>query len=352
METHRQINNKTDNRIDESTRLLQLAEACPDKDQAKKSIFPVFLSGYACSGRCIYCNAALSSGYGAPPDFQALDRDLTDWLEKPDRRSDMEIAWYGNDLPDVPETVIKELLALCSRRAFNETIPGLRLSIRPDSVLKTPVKLLCAFSVVELGVPSMDPDILKLIRRGHEPNAVNDALILLRSLGIRTGFQTMVGLPGANAASDHRTAELLAALSPDFVRIHPTLVLHGTVLAEMADAGEYRPLDLEDAIERCADIWDIYARREIPVTRCGFHLPETERDRALHSGPWHPAFGQLVRSRRWRRLLDKQLSAQPDQLVLTVPPDDFSDAVGHKKENLRWLQEKHGVGVAVLKVES
>ncbi len=155
----------------------------------------------------------------------------------------------------------------------------------------------------------------------------------------------MIGLPLATAESDLRTATLLAAMKPDFVRVHPTLVLNGTPLVRMAESGDYTVLSLDEAVERCADICDIYARSGVPVARCGFHLPESERVRALHSGPWHPAFGQLVRSRRWRRLLDAELSAHPDQLVLTVPFNDYSDAVGHQKQNLEWLRVKYGAVV-------
>lgn len=332
--------------------ILRIPRADAEKERAGRTIFPLFLSGYSCSGRCIYCNAALSSGCTSPPDFKELKRDLTVWLEQPGRQEDMEIAWYGNDLPDIPEPVVVELLALCSRRAANGQIPKLRISIRPDSVLKTPTGCLRAFSVVELGVPSMDPKVLRTIRRNHEPDIVAAAIIRLRSLGIRTGFQTMLGLPGADAASDRESAEILAALEPDFVRIHPTLVLNGTMLAEMTDAGRYRPLDLEEAIERCADAWDVYETHRIPVIRCGFHLPEAERMRALHTGPWHPAFGQLVRSRRWRRRLDGILTECPELSRLEVDPTDYSDAVGHKRENLTWLQEKHGRGVVILKVNN
>lgn len=317
-----------------------------------KSIFPVFLSGYPCSGRCIYCNAAVSSGFHSPPDFETLEKQLEQWLARTPAQFDREIAWYGNDLPDIPESAVQRLLSICRRVSGSGPAPTLRISLRPDSVIATPAHVLSIFSIVELGVPSMDPKVLRTIRRNHGPDVVADATVHLRSLGIRTGFQTMMGLPGADAASDRESAETLAALKPDFVRIHPTLVLNGTALAEMTDAGDYVPMPLEEAVERCVDAWDIYEANRIPVIRCGFHLPEAERVRALHAGPWHPAFGQLVRSRRWRRRLDSYLANHPATTVICVAHEDFSDAVGHGKENLRWLQEKHGREVVVLKVES
>ncbi len=128
---------------------------------AKISIFPVFLSGFRCAGRCVYCNAALSSGICEPTDCDSLERDIELWLNSWKTVERREIALYGNDLPCLPEDVIDRLMGLCSRFVETRRVSGIRTSLRPDSVLMQTDRFLSAFSVIELGVPSMDPRVLE-----------------------------------------------------------------------------------------------------------------------------------------------------------------------------------------------
>ena len=53
----------------------------------------------------------------------------------------------------------------------------------------------------------------------------------------------------------------------------------------------------------------------------------------------HPAFGQLVRSRLWRRALERvSLSGERE---IAVHPSDLSDAQGHRRDNLVFLQQRY-----------
>jgi histone acetyltransferase (RNA polymerase elongator complex component) len=58
-----------------------------------------------------------------------------------------------------------------------------------------------------------------------------NAVTLLKKHGYKVGLQLMIGLPGQSAKSAFDTAEQIAALSPDFVRIYPTIVLNQSPLA-------------------------------------------------------------------------------------------------------------------------
>jgi hypothetical protein len=122
------------------------------------------------------------------------------------------------------------------------------------------------------------------------------------------------------------------------MRIYPTVVLRGTVLAERWASGDYHAPNLDTAIECCADMLVLCRAAAVPVIRLGLH-----GDRALTgsdgvvAGPFHPAFGQLVRSRLWRRAL-LACCDDPPSAPFRVHPADLADAIGHRRENLLYLR--------------
>jgi len=59
------------------------------------------------------------------------------------------------------------------------------------------------------------------------------------------------------------------------------------------------------------------------------------------AGPYHPAFGHLVKSYLWRRALDRLLTQGGCQ-PLAVHPSDVADVRGHRNGNLLYLQRRFG----------
>ena len=121
-------------------------------------------------------------------------------------------------------------------------------------------------------------------------------------------------------------------------------MIDGTELADLWKSGCYKPWTLDEAVDVCADMLQLCRQVEIPVIRLGLHGdPQLEKN--LLAGPYHPAFGQLVRSRLWRRVLlqacsiNKQLSVNHiGANHISVNPYDLSDALGHRGENRQWLK--------------
>jgi histone acetyltransferase (RNA polymerase elongator complex component) len=58
----------------------------------------------------------------------------------------------------------------------------------------------------------------------------------------------MVGLPGDDETGALTTAQRIADLAPDFVRIYPTLVVANSRLAGWYKSGDYAPLSLEEGV--------------------------------------------------------------------------------------------------------
>jgi len=199
---------------------------------------------------------------------------------------------------------------------------------------------------VELGIQSMDDRVLSLAGRGHTALQSETAFTLLRRAGLRIGAQLMPGLPGDTAAGAIATLRRLLPLQPDLLRIYPAVVLNGTELARMHEAGDYQPLSLDEAVHVCKVMLQMAAVAGIPVIRAGLHPGEgliSSGD--LLAGPYHPAFRQLAEGERWHdflSLLCADLAAE-GELEIHVSPDRVSDLVGHKRSNVRRMEVAYPV---------
>lgn len=116
-------------------------------------------------------------------------------------------------------------------------LPG-RTRWKPDvlSLLKQ-----SGVTAIELGAQSMDDRVLLQNGRGHTAREVESAARRIREMGFELGLQMMTGLPGDTPAGAENTLCQLLSLEPDTMRIYPTIVLEGTLLAKQYLSGTYLP---------------------------------------------------------------------------------------------------------------
>ena len=194
---------------------------------------------------------------------------------------------------------------------------------------------------VELGAQSMDDRVLRLSERGHTAADVEKAAELVKSAGFRLILQMMTGLPGATDETDTETARRLIALGPDGVRIYPTVIVRDTALYDMWQAGSYREHTVEDAVRVCAKIVPLFEAAGIPVIRLGLNPTEELSGGAAAGGAYHPALGELVKSRILLEKAHAMLAgtAPGSRVVIEVGRGRTSQMAGQHRENLRRLQE-------------
>jgi histone acetyltransferase (RNA polymerase elongator complex component) len=157
------------------------------------------------------------------------------------------------------------------------------------------------------------------------------------------GLHLMAGLPEESIEGLKLTVEKVIRLSPHFVRIHPTLVIKDTELERMYRQGNYTPLTLEQAVEICKGMSRRFTASGIPVARIGLQsIPEMQKSGCIVAGPFHPSLGELVASSiafdRMQELLAKR-GAQGKKNVILVPERELSIFIGHRRQNLRRLQQ-------------
>ena len=239
---------------------------------------------------------------------------------------------------------IQKLLRLAQEFIHQERAHSIRFSTRPDTITTDKLKQLMPFRIrtIELGIQSMDDQVLQLAKRGHSANDSHEAIRLLKHYDYTIGAQIMIGLPNQDAVSALDTAHQVAALQPDFVRIYPTVVLKGSQLETWFRNGKYDPLTLEAAVDQTKKIYAVFHQRKIPVTRMGLQASEDlYQDKALVAGPYHPAFGHLVHSELFFDKVALELKTKPQpclDITILVHPNSIPKMRGLKNSNIKRLQ--------------
>jgi histone acetyltransferase (RNA polymerase elongator complex component) len=313
-------------------------------------IIPIFIPHAGCPHRCVFCNQWVVSGQletpQEPEDGLASVREFLRF--RGHRLGPAQIAFFGGNFLGLPHERLRRLLDAASRWVCNARLDGIRFSTRPDTVRSEVLDLIGAYPVkcVELGVQSMDDEVLRQSRRGHSAADTVAAVQQLKDRGYDAGVQLMVGLPGDEEASLLETGRRVSDLCPAFVRIYPTLVLEGSLLAGWFRAGRYRPPSLEEAVDLSMKLYRFLRQRRIPVIRTGLQPTRDLVDgRGVIAGPFHPAFGEIVQSACFLDAVRRELRCRPflgNALELRVHPLDTSRARGQRNTNGAALRREFG----------
>jgi histone acetyltransferase (RNA polymerase elongator complex component) len=311
----------------------------------KRFIVPIFIPHEGCRFRCIFCDQYAVTGRRTPPitPMQIYDTALRYRETRPDWEGERELAFFGGSFTMLADERQRELLAVGRQLIRAGVVDTLRISTRPDAIDETILNRLVRFGVgtVELGIQSMDDDVLRCSRRGHTVSDTVKTIELLSKRAVSWVAQIMPGLPGDTEKTMIETASRVADLSPGGVRIYPALVLSGTELEHMYRRGEYNPLSLDHALEIVKTMTVIFESHSVPIIRIGL-CPSIELERRIVAGPYHPAFGSLVYE---GKLLDviiiavNRAQTEGEKTVIRVHPHDVSRAVGTGKSSIRKLEQ-------------
>lgn len=96
---------------------------------------------------------------------------------------------------------------------------------------------------IELGVQTSHDSTLRLIRRGHDFACTEDAVRRLHERSIHCAAHLILGLPGETPSDFNQTADRIAALPFEAVKMHNLLVLRGTPMAKMLRDGLVHPMN-------------------------------------------------------------------------------------------------------------
>lgn len=300
----------------------------------KDLIIPIFISHQGCPHQCVFCNQNCITGSESPPS----PSEVSDYLEQHlgNDTPHAVVAFYGGSFTGLSRELQTEYLEAVNPFIKSGQVSGIRVSTRPDYINEDALRLIKSHGVktVELGVQSLDGDVLRLSGRGHTAEDSLRAAALVKDNGLELGIQIMAGLPGDNVPKFIATVTRVIEAAPAFVRIYPALVVKGAPLEALWRRGGYEPLSLEDAVSQCVSAVKMFRAAGIKVIRLGLQ-PSRELEDAVLAGPYHPSFGHLVESElAFERMSEAMAGACSVKVEFLVNPRELSVYKGIKSYNI------------------
>ena len=218
---------------------------CPNRDGSKGT------------GGCIYCNNVSFS----PKDTLSvipLEEQMAHGMEYHRQRlgSEKFIIYFQKYTNTYASA---DLLADLYRRALDHPdVLGLSVGTRPDSLTDEALEILTEIArdryvCLELGLQSMDDDILTNINRGHTLDEFIQAVTRASGRNFDICVHLIYGFPGERAEDFLQTTDLIASLPIDSVKLHQLHAVEGTELAAMYRRGDFQPITLEQYVSTAAD---------------------------------------------------------------------------------------------------
>ena len=305
---------------------------------------PVFIPEEACPNRCVFCNQHRIAGADCAPSVEEVIEKVNNHLTTIPENSEVEIGFFGGNFTGIPMREQQMYLQAVQPYLDSGRVQSIRISTRPDYINTSNLDFLKTHHVktIELGAQSLDNEVLQLAGRGHNAQQVVEASEMIREHGFSLGLQMMTGLPGDTVEKSLFTAREIIRLGADCTRIYPTLVIKNTELEQQYLRGEYKPLSLNEAIERVALLVPLFVEAGVRILRIGLHPSEGLLDRSsLVAGPFEVAFGEMVYSEIWRKQFEniEFPNKRRNQLTVSVPRGMRNPATGYKAMNKAMFLE-------------
>ena len=310
--------------------------------KTKHYTIPIFIPELACPFRCIYCDQHKITGQTGMPSPDEI-KDIIDahLASFPKRKKEIQIGFFGGNFTGIPIEEQEAYLHIAHGYLKEGKIQGIRLSTRPDYINEQIIKLLKKYKVstVELGAQSMVDEVLHKSGRGHTIAATVKASEMIKEARIRLGLQMMIGLPGDTMNYNLETAYTFVELGADDARIYPTLVIKGTAMEKLYNEGKYSVLEMDEAINRSAEVYKILESGGVRVIRLGLHPSEgLLSGDELVAGPFHEAFRELVMTEIWgEQLLPLIKDPKTEKLEIHTNPSQYNFAIGYAAKNKKTL---------------
>ena len=218
---------------------------CPNRD------------GTLSFGGCIYCNTK-GSGTGAHGKGLSITQQIEGSKERIARRfkTNKLLAYFQSFTNtyapiDRLKTIYEEALAI-------ENVVGLAIGTRPDCVDEKVLDLLESYTEkhliwIEYGLQSAHDHTLSLINRGHDFACFEKAVAETRNRNINISAHVILGLPGECKKDILATADAIADLGIDGVKLHLLYVVKGTPLEGLYKSGRYSCLEQQAYAELVCD---------------------------------------------------------------------------------------------------
>lgn len=315
----------------------------------KEYIIPIFIPFLGCPHDCAFCNQVKITNYKDNINKENTIRQINQYLSYfPKNENLKEIAFFGGSFTGLDEKVMISYLEIALNYKKKGIIDRIRLSTRPDYINNSILDILKKYEVdvIELGIQSLDNEILNANERGHSKEDSIMASKLIKDYGFKLGHQIMPGLYKDSFDKAIKTGLESIKMNPDMVRIYPTLVIKDTKLEKLYKECLYRPLSLDEAIEISSRLYMIYSYKKIPVIRIGLQPTENINEKKdVVAGPFHPSIRQLVETNIHKIYLEELINKYrlKNKIKIHISNREISIIAGNKKANKNYFYKKYGL---------
>jgi elongator complex protein 3 len=127
---------------------------------------------------------------------------------------------------------------------------GLSLETRPDVLDRDECLSLRRLGAtkIQIGIQSLDDNVLRLNKRGHKVKKTEEAIRLLRQFGFKVHAHWMPNLYGSTAEADIVDYQRVfdnPSIRPDELKVYPTVLIQDTELEQIAGRGDWQPYSEE-----------------------------------------------------------------------------------------------------------
>ncbi|HCO70408.1 elongator complex protein 3 [Mesotoga sp.] len=306
------------------------------------NIVPIFVPHEGCRTRCTFCNEYSTTGVRKLPDREEVLSTVKRYQGYFRNPEETELAFYGGTFTGTGRQQV--YLDVAEELVQKGLVKGIRFSTSPEQISEEMIAMLRSTSIsfVELGVQSFDDDLLRNCCRNHGSREVYEAANRLRSSGIDFGIHLMTGLPGDTEEKDIYSTEEAIRLGASSVRIHPLVVLKGSFLEDEYLHGRFVPQGLEGSIEIVWKMYLLLVLAGVKVNRMGICIYGKQIENVV-AGPFHPAFGELVRDRLMLEVIRRYCKGR-DRYALKLDRKYQRWFTGHKKS---VLERASGEGISI-----
>ncbi len=280
--------------LHEDPALLAKIRMKPSRTLSGVTTVTVLTAPWPCPGNCIFCpsDERMPKSYlpDEPGAARAFQNNFDPYLQVSSRITSYEAVGHPTDKIELlilggswtayPWDYQQQFIQRCfdamnecasdsleQAQKINETAShrnvGLVIETRPDLLDADTLRKLRILGVtkLQLGIQSMNDEILKQNRRALSMKEALDRVALARAAGFKIVLHWMPNLLGATQESDRedfqhfwQTPEEGYGYCPDELKIYPTQLLRGTDLYHEWELGHYEPYDMETLVQLLADI--------------------------------------------------------------------------------------------------
>ena len=210
---------------------------------------------------CIFCDegGSFSQAHSNTPD---ISQQLDEGIEKlPERFKAKKFMAYFQAFSNTYKP-LNELEQIYKASLNNPDVVGISIGTRPDCVDKDKLKLISEFkddyyTWIEYGLQSIHDRTLKAINRGHNFECFLKAYDMAKDAGLNVCVHIILGLPNETEEDMMQTAQKLAEMNVDGIKIHMLCALKNTYLSKMYGNNEISFMTEENYIKLCCDILEI-----------------------------------------------------------------------------------------------